>query len=334
MSKTRLKAWMVGAGVVAICTSPMAAVRYTAKDVTPAGTTSCIARAVNASGQVVGDVTNGEGGLSGFVTAAGGNEPRVIPAPGWDWMFLVDINDTGVAVGYVRSNQGEVVRHPIFVDPGATTFKELGTLGGTSATVRAINNKGRLVGYSTLADGRYQAFEAKWPDTVMRPIPGMTNAAGVSESGVLSGYADLDTVITGKKGQGQTTVDLVNGSRLWIMSMNDKGQIAGYYADAEGHEFAAVTGPNAEDPRSLDIPSISSWAYRIGRDGSVIGEYFIDEVGYSAFIVTPKGRWLDLNRWVQLDNGDSLAAAHGINDLGQIAANSETKCYLLTPIPQ
>ncbi len=49
---------------------------------------------------------------------------------------------------------GEDPQSPTSTD----TVRNLGTLGGTDAAARAINNTGGVVGWSTLASGRAHAF--------------------------------------------------------------------------------------------------------------------------------------------------------------------------------
>ena len=128
----------------------MAVVAAAATDLgTLRGGTFSEARAVNASGQVVGSSNNGEG-----VSRAARWQQGVIrnlgTLPGTISSFGNGINTVGQIVGFSTSSLG--AKRAFLWNQGALT--DLGTLrGGNSSAATAIDDNGTVVGYGTTKEG-------------------------------------------------------------------------------------------------------------------------------------------------------------------------------------
>ncbi|MBI2815384.1 MAG: HAF repeat-containing protein [Acidobacteria bacterium] len=96
------------------------------------------ARAINESGQIVGD---------GFIWQNG-----VMSALGINSAF--DINNAGQAVGYQKVSGKS---HAVLWN-GFGNILDLGTLGGAESNAYGINGTGQVVGYATIPTGEIHAF--------------------------------------------------------------------------------------------------------------------------------------------------------------------------------
>jgi probable HAF family extracellular repeat protein len=182
---------------------------------------------------------------------------------------------------------------------------DLGTLGGTDARARGINDAGMIVGGS-------------------QPGPGFPNDgphAFLYHNGTMQ---DLGTL---------------GGGFSWAEAINDAGQIAGYSltsGDAAWHPFL-VSGGVMHDLGSFG--GAYSEAHAINAAGVVVGySSFVDD-GFSHAFVYAGGRLIDLNTVTDGLGIQVLTDAVGINDAGQIVTNSCNDfgyCapVLLTPVPE
>jgi probable HAF family extracellular repeat protein len=98
-----------------------------------------VARAVNGSGQVVGN------DLFGGVLWSGGRTTRL-------GLSAVDINDRGQVVGSATVNG---LTHAALWENGRVT--DLGTLGGNTSRALTVNERGQVLGESQAADGATHA---------------------------------------------------------------------------------------------------------------------------------------------------------------------------------
>ena len=120
-------------------------------DLTP-GAPNAIARAINASGQVVGDTTNGAFLYSGGRTVS---LTGLVGANG--------INDFGAVVGHGGSSGDHAL---LFINGKVTDLNSVlpDHSGWVLENATAINNKGQLVGYGTNPSGASHAF-------LLTPVP-------------------------------------------------------------------------------------------------------------------------------------------------------------------
>jgi len=334
-----LKASLCVAGTLALSNTAFAATKYSALDITPAGTTGCTAWAINARAQVVGSATLAQGqGTRGFITGPNGNNPKLIGTLGGNSSQLMGLNDLGQAVGDATLADGTT--HAILVEPDGTSAIDIGTLGGNYSTATAINAKGRIIGQTTKAgsdrlfgfvtSGASHKMAELGPDMYPRAI----NAKGVVAGSIL-GENKVDGFITGPGADGLTLLGTLGGTATWAWGLNKSGMVVGLSArDDQISNPAFVTDAGGGNLRSLGIPGPLSLAMSINNQGRIVGYYDLDFGGPSrAFIARATGGYKDLNTQVSLPGGAQLSTAASINDKGQIAAHADNKrCYLLTPL--
>jgi probable HAF family extracellular repeat protein len=185
------------------------------------------------------------------------------------------------------------------------TLTDLGTLGGTDARARAINDAGMIVGGS-------------------QPGPGFPNDgahAFLYHDGTMQ---DLGTL---------------GGGFSWAEAINDAGQVAGYSltsGDAAWHPFL-VSGGVMHDLGSFG--GDYGEAHAINAAGVVVGYSSFVEYGFSHAFMYAGGSLTDLNAVTDGLGTQVLMDAVGINDAGQIVANSCNDfgyCapVLLSPLPE
>lgn len=148
----------------------------TMTDIGAAGATTSTGTESNPAGEVVGALSGNTYSM-GFVYSNGVMTPL-------SW-YAFGINAAGDAVG------GDYVRAFLYRD-GVST--DLGTLGGSSATARAINNAGTIVGYvNNVAGTPMRGFV--WKDgvlTLIEPLAGdSTIALDVNDAGEVLGMTSI-----------------------------------------------------------------------------------------------------------------------------------------------
>lgn len=238
-----------------------------------------IAFGINSNGDVVGG-----NGTNAFFLPNGGTLQNLTTPPGAINAF--GINDKGNIVGQFTSAGNT----PGFIldNVTSTTFTTINQPTGVTADVinaQGINNKGLVVGFYLGNDGQVHGFTANAPatpgiinatavaDPTIPTIPGEPGATfvfsqilGINDNGLAVGYFGDSTTsqhgyfyntTTGK----YTFLDdpaamFHNGVEITqITGINNAGDIAGFYTDANGtfHSFIAVPTP---EPASLTLLGI------------------------------------------------------------------------------
>jgi probable HAF family extracellular repeat protein len=164
--------------------------------------------------------------------------------------------------------------HPLESRSGKLVPIDLGTLGGDHAVAMDINNKGEVVGYSTLASGERRAF--RW--TVQGGMQELGTLGG-SESGALA--INNDGVIVGWSDAGPTGTNAFvwtqeDGMRLLphvddpdlsvshATDINDHGQIVGFSGFwVATWDAATLTG--------VDGPCAGGFLLGINNNGDIVG---------------------------------------------------------------
>lgn len=116
--------------------------------------TGC-ARAVNASGQVVGEVTITY--ARAFITGPGGTGMQALGTLGGMQSWAEGVNSLGEVVGSAETASG---RSLAFVTgPHGQGMRSLGTFGGRFSVAHAINERGQVAGSANVnMDGQWAAF--------------------------------------------------------------------------------------------------------------------------------------------------------------------------------
>lgn len=209
--------------------------------------------------------------------------PDSAPGPG------CDNQRPGVIVGasytsFTPNASGIPTIHPFLWDNG--TMTDLGSLGGTDSEAQCINNRGQVIGKSTLAgDQSHHAFlwqkgQLKDLGTLGGPL---SEAWWINNSGEIAGSADLPT-------------PGLHDAVIW-----KHGRI---------HDLGTLPG----DPCSR--------AYGLNGQGQVVGTSTDCVNTLHAFVWQDGGPMMDLNALIQPGTGYQLTNAIDINDRGEILAKA------------
>jgi probable HAF family extracellular repeat protein len=163
---------------------------------------------------------------------------------------------------------------------------DLGNLGGTNSGAQCINNRGQVIGLSTLP-GDLVTHAFLWQNGRMQDLGTLggplSEAFWINDSGDIAGSADLPT-------------PGLHDAVIW-----KHGRI---------HDLGTVAG----DPCSR--------AYGINSRGQVVGGSSSCHAFLHAFVWQKGGPMMDLNALIQPGTGYQLTNAIDINDRGEILAKA------------
>jgi probable HAF family extracellular repeat protein len=209
--------------------------------------------------------------------------PDAAPGPG------CDNQRPGVIVGasyisFTPNTSGIPTLDPFLWDNG--TMTDLGNLGGTNSGAQCINNRGQVIGMSTLP-GDLVTHAFLWQNGRMQDLGTLggplSEAWWINDSGGIAGSADLPT-------------PGLHDAVIW-----KHGRI---------HDLGTVPG----DPCSR--------AYGINSRGQVVGGSSSCHAFLHAFVWQEGGPMMDLNALIQPGTGYQLTNAIDINDRGEILAKA------------
>jgi hypothetical protein len=258
---------------------------------------------INNLGQIAGAYANLDYTIvQGFYTTTSGAVVST-SANGQPLPAINALNDQGqmIGVNFANGNAGSAL-----TSQGGASWQAIralnNNLGGNPYAVTGINNQGQMTGVSQNSTGDVNSFFASADgSSVIEPINSLVGATERYQYVV---------------------------SKM----LNDKGQLAGTYADADGNYHVYLTGPNGTGVTTLDGLSV---ALGVNNAGQIAG-YGNDGNGHSVAMITgDNGQGMvDLNTLYGLQD-DSFTMAQGINDAGQVLVyTANGKEYLLTPVPE
>jgi len=238
-----------------------------------------------------GDVVGGNG-TNAFFLPNGGSLQILTTPPGAINAF--GINDKGNIVGQYTTAAGTT---PGFILQGTTVTTINAPSGPNTVNAQGINNNGLIVGFYLGTDAQVHGFMANASsavsgrltgtpiaDPIIPTVPGEPGATfvfsqvlGINDHGLAVGYYGDST--TSQHGYFYNTLTnsytflddpaamFHNGVEITqITGINNAGDIAGFYTDANGtfHSFIAVPVPEPSSMALLGIgvTSVAVWARR------------------------------------------------------------------------
>ncbi|MGO9239910.1 MAG: IPT/TIG domain-containing protein [Bryobacteraceae bacterium] len=278
------------------------------------------ARAINDSGQIVGDSSTiaSSDDIFSYTTLGGMVDLGLLGGNLGPNGVATAINGAGQIVGYAWAKNGEGF-HAFLYSNGV--FTDLGTLGGPDSFAYGINSSGQIVGYSYLVDGSEHAFSYTKSGgmTDLGTLGGADSAAvGINDSGEIVGSSEVSGgnthAFSYTTADGLVDLGTLGGANSAAIAINATGQIAGSADTAGGaaHAFLISGGPMAD---LGTLGGTNSTAVAINAAGQIVG-YSDTGSGSDAFLYS-SGIMVDLNTLLPVDSGWFLIAAYDINDYGQ-----------------
>ncbi len=331
-------------------------VAYTIKNLGTLGGNSSVARAINATGQVVGQASDAAGELHAFLYN-GDKMQDLGTLPNYAYGDANAINAAGQVVGWV----GTSLEHRRAYIYSEGRMQEIGTLGGNTSEASAINATGEVVGEAQTASGQRHAFF--YSGDHMQDLGTLggdqSDAYGLNDSRQVVGSS-----LIGKSGPVPSfrqvpflsdagkivALDALGHQISQATAINSAGQIVGFMGDltqwSSDHAFLYSDG-KLQDLGTLGGNASFSQARAINAHGQIVGmsgSHPLDNNsldGARAFLYSG-GHMQDLRKLVGEANlaaagFKALLRATGINDRGQIVGTGidgkgNEIAFLLTPV--
>ncbi len=291
------------------------------------------ATAINASGQVVGEVITSEGYENAFLYS-NGSIRNLGTLPNLDSSNATGINDRGEVVGYAYQKDIYSDFEPYaFVDDNGV-MTALGVSNPdpfmyTDAT--GINDNGQILGNVVNYNGAsVEAFVyANGGATSLGALPGYNDsiADGINNSGQIVGgsynigSSQFEHAFLYSSGSMLDLGTLPGYESSEARALNDSGQIVGLSGPTESFLYS--------NGRMTDL-GYMGFPNAINDNGQVVGG------GSGEAFLYSNGTTIDLDALIPSNSGWTLLNATGINDKGQICGNGfspdgTVHAFLLTP---
>lgn len=353
---TYLAALLAATGIRALLAcSAAGAQTYTVVELqVPPGAVSTAARAINAAGDIAGEMTNGPGQFRPITWVNGVATVLPVP-PGYPGANATGISDTGRVCGSAWTNGSFGFSAAVAWDPaGVPTL--IPTLGGQYSAANGISPSGTVVGWTSTYDDYKGSRAYRFVDTTKSAglMPGgggsWTVGNAINASGQIVGIAmtalDRGHAFLDDPSEGMITLGTLGGLSSEARAVSANGFVAGLSQTgalnpdvSEGlvtHAFVWHKG------RLTDLgvlPGlVESQARGVNAAGVVVGR-----CTGAAFESTPRafvwsaGTLTDLNSRIPAGSGWTLQNANAISDSGRIVGSGlfggKTRAFLLIPNP-
>jgi uncharacterized repeat protein (TIGR01451 family) len=250
---------------------------------------------------IVGDYTDGNEVMHGYVRSASGSFTSV-DYPGATATSLWGINDSGKAVGYYADANGNTHGFS-FVPP--STFASIDYPSAIFTVAYGINNSGQIVGTWVDSTGTIQSgfslvngvfTSLTYPNAASTLASGINSAGNIcgawyDNNGTSHGFT-LTTAIDGV----YTDFDAPGASMTGADRINDSFQIGGYTTDSSGNFHGLLAAPEQNQYIAINYPnSIATIVRGLNNQPVMVGHYtdtnqvehgFYAMQGSASFILT------------------------------------------------
>lgn len=281
----------------------------------------------------------------GALLACGGSSTDPAPTKPTALAATMKVNETTYSVvalgaGEITQipviNAGNQVAYSLFGAAGSAasffdgaTVRDLGTLGGAEAYVRALNDAGQVAGYSFTADGLQRAF--RWSAATgmldLGTLAGTAASIGMGINNLGQVVGDAEAVLEPPRAflwsdaAGMVNLGSLAGGAVASV-INDSTIVAGYTDTPDGstHAFRWSAGGGMGDLGTLG--NIDSYASLINNAGQIGGYSAISDANgfnYHGFVWDQPSGMVDIGTLSGLGS-----AALAMNASGQVAGVSDT----------
>ncbi len=302
-----------------------------------------VALGLNDTGQVVGWKLTADRTIQPVCWQDG--KEKTLPLPsGFRCGLARAINAKGQSIGWASDNfnlvDSQARVHAVLFGSGKT--QDLGTLGGKISQAFGMNNKGAVVGVSTLADGKRRAF--LWQNGKMTALENLyggdfSAAYAINDKGKIAGVAadakGTRRAVLWRNGKIIDLGTLPDGESASARAINAQGIVVGF-SSVRG-EIEAFLWQNGKMTDLGDLGRDPTSAWDCSDLLEVVGASAVPKGQRHAFL-WQKGQLTDLNTALPAESGWTLLEAHRVNHRGQIVGigldrNRQRHALLLTPMP-
>jgi hypothetical protein len=287
------------------------------------------AYSVNDNGMIVGQ----SGGQACLFDSTGGGANINLGSPGGSYSYgkARSVNNSGQIVGYVGNDSSFIngsTNACIFDKTGGGNNINLGM-----GSALANNNNGQIVGWSNShvcifdstgggANISLGPYGPGYWGSIVRSINNSGQMVGdVIDGGDISYY---DAVLFDSTGGGNDIGLALGFSNSHAYSINNNGQIVGYFNNDQACLFDSTGGGN-----NIDLGD--GIARSINDSGQIVGD--IGGIDAYLFDSTGQGNNIFLNTLIDPSSGWNLQYAYEINNngwiVGQGTYNGQTRAFLL-----
>ena len=254
--------------ITLVSISAMAGQNARLKVLNPPGSIYTTASGVNDNGITVGSFELAGQQLQGFAYLRARDAYESINYPGAVYTTALSVNDSNIVVGTFANGDG--VDHGFFLEKG--NYRQYDVSGSSGTTIMGINKAGDIAG-TVGSNGDYQGFVSVAGVVTTFAVDGQpTEAYGINSQNDSVGFF-INKQFSGwhgflRESSGKTTqIDYPGSLSTACTSINDAGQITGFYTDANdvNHAFVLVNGRF----RTLSAP----YAAGINNQGVIVGSF-------------------------------------------------------------